>query len=222
MDLALALPGVGRLAAEARPESVLGRVLTGGRRRPQRGVGLSGDDSAPRPERATGAASFEALYRAHEAYVLRLCRRMLGTEAGRDASQEVFLRARRGFESWDSSRPFRPWILGVASHHCIDQLRRRRVEAKLFDPSDLDAGELLDSGPSPLRLTQRAEERGRLLEAIDALPRKYRLPLVLRYFEELDYDGIGELLELSRGQVGTLLFRAKRRLRAALEIGSTP
>jgi RNA polymerase sigma-70 factor (ECF subfamily) len=59
-----------------------------------------------------------------------------------------------------------------------------------------------------------------VLEAIDALPLRYRLPLVLRYFHELDYEGIADVLNLSRGQVGTLLFRAKRRLRQELSGGS--
>jgi hypothetical protein len=48
----------------------------------------------------------------------------------------------------------------------------------------------------------------------------YRLPLVLRY-QELDYDAIGEILGVTRNQVGTLLFRAKKRLRAELAPGGT-
>jgi RNA polymerase sigma-70 factor (ECF subfamily) len=59
-----------------------------------------------------------------------------------------------------------------------------------------------------------------VLEAIDGLPLKYRVPLVLRYFEELDYEAIADTLDVTRGQVGTLLFRAKRRLRARLEAES--
>jgi RNA polymerase sigma-70 factor (ECF subfamily) len=169
--------------------------------------------------RSPEAAAFEALFRSHEEDVERLCRRMLGPEAGRDASQEVFLRARRGFAAYDPARPFRPWVLAIAGHHCVDQLRRRGLEAQLFDPGDFDAEELRHPAPSPLRQALHAEEAGRLRDAIDALPERYRLPLVLRYFQELDYDGIGELLGLTRAQVATLLFRAKRRLRDALARG---
>ena len=56
-------------------------------------------------------------------------------------------------------------------------------------------------------------------EVIDALPLHFRLPLVLRYFHELDYEGIADVLNLGRSQVGTLLFRAKRRLRLELSGG---
>ena len=58
-----------------------------------------------------------------------------------------------------------------------------------------------------------AERSTAILEAIDALPPRYRAPLVLRYFSDLDYDAIADALGVSRGQVGSLLFRAKRMLR---------
>lgn len=207
--MALAAPGVGIGVSLARqgPAGTPPPTRGGGRGRPRPRTGAV---SEPTP------GSFEALYRDQEEAVRRLCRRMLGDEAARDASQEVFLRARRGFDGWDPSRSFRSWLLAVAGHHCVDQLRRRGVEARIFDRRDFEAEDLRSPGRSPLREAVHAQERGRLLEAIDALPRKYRLPLVLRYFQELDYDGIAELLGLTRGQVGTLLFRARRRLRDAL------
>jgi RNA polymerase sigma-70 factor (ECF subfamily) len=162
------------------------------------------------------ADRFDELFRAHERDVARLCRRLLGSDAGREAVQEVFLHARRGFESYQPERPFKPWLLKVASHHCIDQLRRQAREARIFEARDLDPGDLLSPGPSPLRHALAAEQRERVADAIDGLPLKYRLPLVLRYFQELDYDAIADTLEVTHNQVGTLLFRAKRRLRARL------
>ena len=169
------------------------------------------------PEREIRTADrFDELFRAHEARIDGLCRRLLGPDAGREAVQEVFLRARRGFDGYDPARPFAPWVLAVASHHCTDQLRRASRETQIFDARDLDAGDLLAPGPSPLRHALAAERREQVLAAIDGLPIKYRLPLVLRYFEELDYDAIADVLDVTRGQVGTLLFRARRRLRARL------
>jgi len=162
------------------------------------------------------ADRFDQLFRAHETQVAGRCRRLLGPEAARDAVQDVFLRARRSFESYDPDRPFAAWVLTVASHHCIDQLRRLSRETQIFEARDLDAGDLMEPGPTPLRHALLAERRGRVLDAIDHLPLRYRLPLVLRYFEELDYDAIADTLDVTRGQVGTLLFRAKRRLRVRL------
>lgn len=168
-------------------------------------------------EREIRAADrFDELFRAHEERIAGLCGRLLGPEAGPEAVQEVFLRARRGFEGYDPARPFAAWVLSVASHHCTDQLRRASRETRIFDARDLDGDDLLAPGPSPLRHALATERREQVLAAIDALPLKYRLPLVLRYFEELDYDAIADTLDVTRGQVGTLLFRAKRRLRAGL------
>lgn len=169
------------------------------------------------PGARLGAAAFGELFESHEAVVGRLCSRMLGRgAAAEDAVSEVFLRAQRALASYDAERPFRPWILAIATHYCIDQLRRRGSEARIFDPSELDGELLPDPGPSPLRQAVSAEERAEILAAVDALPVRYRAPLVLRYFNELDYEAIAGELGITRGQVGTLLFRAKRRLREAL------
>jgi RNA polymerase sigma-70 factor (ECF subfamily) len=187
----------------------------------EKGAGVGGEQPVLERARTGDPAAFDALFRAHASDVTRVCRRMLGSgTAAQDATQEVFLRARRGFASYDPERPFRRWLLGIAGHYCIDQLRRRSREARLFDAGDLDAADLSDPGASPLSRALAAERRTQVLEAIDALPLHYRLPLVLRYFHELDYEGIADVLNLSRSQVGTLLFRAKRRLRMELCGGS--
>jgi RNA polymerase sigma-70 factor (ECF subfamily) len=161
--------------------------------------------------------AFAELFERYQLDVSRVCRRMLGRgPAAEDAVGEVFLRARRGIETCDPARPFRPWLLSIAGHHCVDQLRRRATELRLFEERDFQDADLLHPGPSPLKQVLRAQEQAALLDAIDALEPRYRLPLVLRYFSDLDYAAIAETLGVSAGQVGTLLFRAKRRLRETL------
>lgn len=170
-------------------------------------------------ERARGGDpdAFAALFRRFQPDVARVCRRLLGPgAAAEDAVSEAFLRARRALDSYAPDRPFRTWLLSITSHHCIDQLRRRTRERKIFHPGEADVVELADPAPSPLRRALGREEREQLLVAIEELPEKYRLPLVLRYFSEMDYEAIGEVLGVERAQVGTLLFRARRRLRDRL------
>jgi len=159
------------------------------------------------------------LFEHFDADVARLCRRLLGDlPAAEDAKSEVFLRAQRSFASYDPGKPFRSWLLAIAGHHCTDQLRRRQTEARIFHPGELQDEELPSKVPSPLRQLLSAEQRERLLAGIEALPPKYRLPLVLRYQAELDYAAIAEILDVPKGQIGTLLFRAKARLRQELAI----
>jgi len=170
--------------------------------------------------RAGDADAFATLFRRYQGDVSRVCRRLLGVgAASEDAVSEAFLRARRALDGFAPDRPFRTWLLSIASHHCIDQLRRRTREQKIFDPREAAADALVDPGPSPLRRLVGREERDRLLTAIEELPEKYRLPLVLRYFSEMDYAAIAEVLGVERVQVGTLLLRGRRKLRELLGAG---
>lgn len=178
------------------------------------------DEPAIRPlidaARKGDGEAFGALFSHFEPDVARLCTRLLRSpDEAKDAAHETFLRARQGFHQYDAERPFRPWLLGIAAHHSLDRLRRHQTERELFAAEvDPDAG--IDPGPSPLQGELDAELRRRMLAAIDTLPDRYRAPLVLRYYSEFDYETIGELLEISRGQVGSLLYRARVLLRTQL------
>ena len=170
---------------------------------------------------ATGdRAAFGDLYGAYAEDVARLCRRLLGPGAeADDARSEAFFRAQQALASYDPARPFRRWLLAIAAHHCLDRLRRRHVEGRLFTEAELSELELPATAPSPLGLALARERREALLAALDALPERHRAPLVLRYFAELPYDAIAELLGVTTNDVGVLLFRAKARLRQALAEG---
>jgi RNA polymerase sigma-70 factor, ECF subfamily len=157
------------------------------------------------------------LFREFQPRVLSLCRYLLGSrEDAEDAASEVFARLPRSMKTYDATLPFPKWLMSVASHHCVDLLRRRTVEQRIFDASDEQTPEAVAHRPSPLEELVTAEERGVVRAAIARLPERSRLPLVLRYYNELTYDEIAEALNLSRANVATLIFRAKQELRTAL------
>ena len=179
-----------------------------------------GIEAALERARSGHPAALGEIFRAFEPDLLRLCARLLGSEEeARDAAHEVFLRVRQSLDAYDPRRPFRPWLLAIAARHCIDRLRRRGLEKRLFDASTLDADDPVAPGPSPLQGLLREESRRELLAALDGLEPRYRAPLVLRYYAELDYASIGNVLGVGANQVATLLFRAKRRLRERLTHG---
>ncbi len=167
-----------------------------------------------------GAADEEALaalYRHFHRRVLGLCRYLLGSETeAEDAASEVFARLPHAMDSYDTSLPFPRWLLSVTSHYCIDLLRKRGVEKRLFEPAQADSLEPASATPSPLQEVLTAEARDEVRGAVAALPERYRLPLTLRYYNELSYDEIAATLELTRAHVATLIFRAKHELRCAL------
>ncbi len=168
--------------------------------------------------RAGDGEAFAALFREYDRDVRRVCRRMLGdSQSTEDAVSEVFLRSHRALEGFKSDRPFRPWLIAIAGHYCIDQLRRRTSEARVFSESEPQESDLEAPEPSPLGRLVAAEQRQALGRAIESLPLRYRLPLLLRYFDDMDYETIAKSIGVTRSQVGTLLFRAKRLLRRHVE-----
>ncbi len=160
------------------------------------------------------------LYRRFAARVLALCRRMLGSrEAAEDATGDIFMRLQRSISTYDGSVPFEHWFLRVASHYCVDLLRRRQLEQRWFvgDP-EMESLKAASSGPSPLAMAMTAETSAEVRSALDHLPANYRTALVLRYFADLSYEEIAEQLGLKRTHVATLIFRAKQDLREALQV----
>ncbi len=170
---------------------------------------------------ATTTHQFETAYTTHRARVFNLCRYLLGSShLAEDATHEVFLRAQRRFSTYDTSKPLSSWLAGIASHYCVDQLRRRTLEKRLFDATPAEEMQLASSGLSPLSQFLSAERGQSVRIALAALPERYRVPLVLAYYAELSYAEIAKVLDLGPNTVGTLIFRGKQALRKQLMGGS--
>jgi RNA polymerase sigma-70 factor, ECF subfamily len=161
---------------------------------------------------------FAELYRTHYRRVFGLCRQLLGkAERAEDAAQEVFLRAHNAFASYDQAQPFAGWILRIASNHCIDLLRRRRKELQLFgtESDERIAAEADDSDVLGDLLT--AERAAEVKAAVEALPERYRIPLVLAYYNDASYHDVAAALGVTPSHAGTLICRAKQTLRRAMQ-----
>ena len=161
---------------------------------------------------------FEAIYQEHHRKVYNLCAYLLNSrDAAEDAAHEVFLRAHRKMDTYDPALPFSTWILKVASNHCVDILRRRGTEKRLFG---IEASDVLDPAsdrPSPLGEVLTFEQGEKVRRALVSLPDKFRVPLVLAYYNEFSYDEIAAAMQIPRNTVATLLFRGKQLLREKLK-----
>ena len=162
---------------------------------------------------------FADIYKTHYRRVFGLCRYLLNSfDAAEDATHEVFLRAQRKLATYDPALPFSSWLSGIAANHCIDLLRRKTTEKRIFELDSGDAAECAASvAVSPLNELLAAERGSDIRKALRQLPEKYRVPLTLVYYNEMSYDEIAATLGLGRNHVATLIFRAKQQLRQKLK-----
>ena len=163
---------------------------------------------------------FEAIYSTHYRRVLSLCRYLLNSpDKAEDAAHEVFLRAHSKMDSYNPAYPLSTWLLKIASNYCIDLLRRKTTELRIFDHDTNESYEPPSAGTSPLGEMLAAERGHDVRRALRSLTEKYRVPLVLAYYNELSYEEISEILGVERTQVAVLIFRGKEHLRHRLGTG---
>jgi len=128
-----------------------------------------------------------------------------------DATQDAFIRAYENLERYDLKRKFSTWIFTITANICKNKLRRERFFAPLKDVAQLFGGE------DPAEQLEREERQLLVQEALAALDEKYRAPLVLRYYGDLEYKEIAEVLGMPEGTVKTRIHRAKLQLKAWME-----
>jgi len=155
--------------------------------------------------------AFACLVGAYQTAVYNLAYRMLGNTAeAEDAAQETFLKAYTRLKTYDSGRKFSSWLLAIASHHCIDRLRQRRLSWLSLD--ELPPWRWLSSSSRPEEVIIRGEERDEVRQLLAQLPPHYRAVVILRYWYDLSYQEVAEAMEITESAVKSTLHRARRML----------
>ena len=163
---------------------------------------------------------FAVLVERYKDAVQNLAYRMLGnaTEA-EDVTQEAFVRAYTQLATYKPAHKFSTWLLSIASHLSIDQLRRRRFLAlPLEDVPFLEW--IVDAGVSPEQSALRGEQHDEVQTYLQRLPGKYRAVIVLRYWHDFSYDEIANALNLTPALVKARLHRARELLARYMQNGS--
>lgn len=156
--------------------------------------------------------AFAELVARYQTAVFNLAYRMLG-DAGdaEDAAQEVFLRIYRRLATYDPNHRFSTWVLSIASHYCIDLLRRKKPWlVPLENISNWMRAR--SRGPEATALAREQQDTVRTLLA--KLPEHYRLVLLLRYWHDLGYEEIAEVVDLPVSTIKARLHRARNALAA--------
>jgi RNA polymerase sigma-70 factor (ECF subfamily) len=143
-----------------------------------------------------------------------------------DLAQEVFLRVYRSRKSYRPEAKFSTWVFRIATNVALNALRDGRMRRTVERSLDADAAEgteraapleIADPAGTVERRLVEGERFAQIRRAVEELPEKQRLAVVLHKYHELDYAEIAEILECSESALKSLLFRAYETLRVKLK-----
>jgi RNA polymerase sigma-70 factor (ECF subfamily) len=164
--------------------------------------------------------AFRTLVERHSRSVFRLAYRMTGNEHdAEDVVQESFLRAYRQLGRFEARANFGTWLYRIVANCAVDMMRSKqaRHDQSRSEALDESAPRLQADAPGPERLAQSAEIERRVSSALGALSPLERAAFTLRHYEGRSIDEIGRTLGLGTSAAKHSVFRAVRKLRAALE-----
>lgn len=134
-----------------------------------------------------------------------------------DVAQEAFWAAYRSLPQLKSPDRFGPWLKEVTTRTAANWLRRNLPRIKRETPlPHRRTISMEDARQGPSGFLESAERYERVQMAIDALPERYRLPVILRYLQELSYDEISQFTGETKDEIRGILHRAGRQLRNIL------
>jgi RNA polymerase sigma-70 factor (ECF subfamily) len=165
-------------------------------------------------------SAFEQLIERHQALVAGTVARMLGSNSDvEDIAQQVFIRVWKSARRYIPRAKFTTWLLKITRNLVFNELRRSKRHAHISLQSEPGAEEVLlkdEKNPAPDASLLETELQRAIEEAIIQLPESQRMALVLRRYEQLSYEQIAEVLDLSVPAVKSVLFRARTELRTRL------
>jgi RNA polymerase sigma-70 factor (ECF subfamily) len=157
--------------------------------------------------------AFAQLVRRHQANVFSLAYRFSrDRQDAEELTQEIFFKVWRHARSFRGESRFSTWLYRLAVNACLNHRQRKKARP---DPLPLAGEHAAEAAPGGEDLVA-GEREARLKKALDALPARQRMALILASFEDRSYEEIAEALEASVPAVESLLFRARKNLAAIL------
>ena len=159
-------------------------------------------------------SAFGRLIEAYQGPVYNLAYRMLGNRGeAEEAAQEAFIRAYTRLDTYDPARKFSTWMLSITSNYCVDLLRKRRALLLSLDqPLPPHPALMSDRAQNPEAQAADSEREAMVQALLETLPEDYRQTVVLRYWYDLSYEEIAEVMDTSVSAIKSRLFRARRQL----------
>jgi len=163
--------------------------------------------------------SFDLLVKRYQKKIYFLAYRMVKNhDTADDIAQETFIHAYSSIKSFKLGYSFYTWLYRICMNLSINHLKRRKfvIPESQFEEeaSPLEKETVRED---PLSLLVRKEQETKIEQAIESLPPKYKAVFILKVYEDLSYEEIGQTLKISLGTVMSRLFRARGRLQELLK-----
>ena len=153
----------------------------------------------------------ETLYQQYAGRVFTLAIHFSGDpDAAKDITQSVFLKVFRGIDTFRNEAEVGTWIHRITYNACMDHRRRGRFRFLWLNVDDVDVA--APEAESPDALVERQQIQRRVRRALAGLPPKYRMPLLLKFLEDMTYPEIAEVMQCRVGTVSSRISRGQRLL----------
>ncbi|MDG2363293.1 MAG: sigma-70 family RNA polymerase sigma factor [Flavobacteriales bacterium] len=156
--------------------------------------------------------------------IFHLCRKMVfNDDDADDLTIETFGKAFQRLKQYTPAFAFSTWLFKIASNHCIDFIRKKRINALSLDrgiateEGDNIQFTVKDEAPDPIETLEKKQRVEKMRLVVSELKPRYRRLVELRYFEEYSYDEIALELDLPLGTVKAQLYRARDILASVME-----
>lgn len=155
--------------------------------------------------------AFEQIVVRHQQLAWRTAYRYTGNHSdAEEIAQEVFLRILDSAQNYRPSAKFRTYLYKVIVNLCLDYARKKRPQLAGEFPADKELTETPDSN---LQIQERDQA---IKQAVNSLPARQQLAVILRYYENLSYEQIADAMDISVKAAERLLARARKRLESSL------
>lgn len=165
--------------------------------------------------------AFEELIEIHQHAVIGTVAKMLGSpNDAEDIAQQVFIRIWKSAKRYQPNAKFTTWMFTITRNLVFNEMRRRQRKPSVSineREDDFHIGTPDDPSKAPDATALQNELEKAVDQAIQNLPEKQRMAVILRRYEELPYEEIGSILKLSLPAVKSLLFRARTQLKENLQ-----
>ena len=168
--------------------------------------------------------SFMKLYKMYEKYLYSLCFNYVqNPHDALDLVQEIYIKVFKNIDKFDTDMPFHPWIRKISVNTCLNFTRTIKnnvisMNASISDADDeITLEDTFVSKEDVLEDVINSETKNIIRRYLNEMQEEYRMVIILRYYEELSYNEIAEIIGKPLGTIKTEIYRAKATLKKKLE-----